>query len=141
MYVHKSLPVQRIQNIEIGDEEWIWAKIKTRNFTLIVNCVYLPPNLTSDRLLTFLDTFTEAHCRAQTYSPTAVISLGDFNSGNIYLEEHENQHSGITPFDQRLKDTAQILDLTQVIDQPTRVTHNTANLRDLMGFNPIPGGL
>ena len=132
LYVHKSLPVQRLSIIEIGDEEWVWAKIKTQHFNLLISCIYLPPNLSADRLQSFLDTFTEAICQAQTYSPTAIISLGDFNTGNIYLDHPIHQHSGITPFDIKLKDTAQILDLHQIIDQPTRVTDDTSNLRDLI---------
>ena len=132
LYVHKSLPVLRLSNLEIGEEEWVWAKIKTRNFTLLVNCIYLPPSLSTDRLQTFLDTFTEAYCRAQSYSSTAIISLGDFNSGNIYLNHTGIRHSGITPFDQKLKETMQMLDFSQIIDQPTRVTNNTNNLRDLI---------
>ena len=132
LYVHKSLPVQRLASIELGEEEWIWAKIKTHNFELLINCTYLPPNLTTDRLQTFIDNFTEANCRAHAHAPTAIISLGDFNSGNIYLDEKRTQHSGITMFDHKLNDTAQILDLSQVINEPTRVTNNTENLRDLI---------
>ena len=37
LYVHKSLPVQRLSIIEIGDEEWVWAKIKTQNFNLLIS--------------------------------------------------------------------------------------------------------
>ena len=132
LYFHKTLPVQRLLNIEIGDEEWVWAKLKTQNFTLLISCIYLPPNLSTERLQTFLENFTEANCLAQTHTPTAVISLGDFNSGNIYLDHPVSQHSGITPFDHKLKDTAHVLDLKQMIDQPTRVTHNSNNLRDLI---------
>ena len=132
LYVHKSLPVQRLSNIEVGDEEWVWAKIKTHSFTLLISCIYLPPSLSVDRLQTFLDNFTEANCRAQTHTPTAIISLGDFNAGNIYLDHGGAQHSGITPFDRQLKDTAHVLDLSQVIDQPTRLTQNMSNLRDLI---------
>ena len=133
LYVHKSLPVQRLCNIEIGEEEWVWAKIKTHDFTLLVNCIYLPPTLLADRLQNFLNTFTESYCRAQTHLPTAIISLGDFNAGNIYLADQSGiQHSGITSFDQKLRETMQMLDLNQIIDQPTRIAHNTNNLRDLI---------
>ena len=132
MYVHNSLPVQRLSNNEFGEEEWVWAKIKTQNFTLITGCIYLPPNLSTDRLQTFLENFTEATCKAQSHTPTAIISLGDFNVGNIYLNNAHRQHSGITPFDHRLSDTAQVLDLHQIIHEPTRVTENISNLRDLI---------
>ena len=41
LYFHKTLPAQRLLNIEIGDEEWVWAKVKTPNFTLLISCIYL----------------------------------------------------------------------------------------------------
>ena len=33
LYVLKSLPFLRLSNLEIGEEEWVWAKIKTHYFT------------------------------------------------------------------------------------------------------------
>ena len=45
LYVHKSLPVQKLSNIETGDEEWVWLKIKTKEFTLIISSIYIPPDL------------------------------------------------------------------------------------------------
>ena len=132
LYCHKSLPIQRLLNIEIGNEEWVWAKVKIANLTLIINCTYLPPHLSSDRLHTFLDTFTEAICLAQNHSPTAVIALGDFNTGNIYLDHSFSRHSGITSFDHKLKETTDMLNLNQLINEPTRLTNEVANLRDLI---------
>ena len=132
LYVHKSLPFHKLSNIEIGDEEWVWVQIKTKTFTLIISSIYLPPNLTSDRKKHFLDNFTETICRAQSQLPTAIISLGDFNAGNIYLGNSPQHHSGISSFDHELEDTAQVLDLCQVIRQPTRITENAKNLRDLI---------
>ena len=132
LYVHKSLPIQRLTTIESGDEEWVWVKIKTPKFALIISTIYLPPNLPTDRRQTFLDNLTETICRAQIHAPTAIILMGDFNAGNIYLNDSTQQHSGITPFDQSLKDTAQVLGMSQLISQPTRITNNTKNLRDLI---------
>ena len=132
LYVHISLPVQRLTNIEIGNEEWIWAKIKVNQSTIIVNCVYIPPHSSAERLQTFLDLFTEANCMAKTQTPTSVITLGDFNAGNIYLNHNFNRHSGITPFDYKLRQTSDTLDLNQLIDEPTRTTNDVANLRDLI---------
>ena len=131
LYCHKSLPIQRLLNIEIGKEEWVWAKIKIANFTQIINCTYLPPNLSSGRLHTFLVTFTEAICLSQNHSPTATITLGDFNTGNVYLDHSFSRHSGIT-FDHKLEETTDMLNLNQVINEPTRLTNEVANLRDLI---------
>ena len=132
MYIHKSLPFQRLNQLDVGDEEWIWAKVKSKHFTLLICCTYLPPNLTAERLQIFTDHFTESACLAQSHDPTATLILGDLNAGNIYLDQHIYNHNGITTFDRTLKDTAETLDLRQLITQPTRITDNCENLRDLI---------
>ena len=133
-YANSSLPIMRLPQLEIGDEEWIWCKITLGKSTLIICCVYLPPNLASDRLELFLDRFIESVSMAHMLNPTAILITGDFNSGNSYLTTGY-PNSGITAFDQKLKDTTFTLDLHQLIDKPTRVTNTTANLRDLIFTN------
>ena len=53
------------------------------------------------------------------------------NAGNIFLGNQYTMHSGITNFDIRLRDTIETLNMTQLIQEPTRINGNTANLRDL----------
>ena len=84
LYTHASLPIKRLNELELEDEEWIWAKVKIQNFTILVCCIYLPPNLTASRLQLFIDRFLESASLAQTHSPATIIILGDFNAGNIY---------------------------------------------------------
>ena len=69
---------------------------------------------------------------AQTYSPTTTIILGDFNTGNIFLDRSNYTQKTITPFDIKLKDALESLDLIQIINTPTRVTKDSANLLDLI---------
>ena len=136
LYVHTSLPVQRLQHLEIGQEEWIWAKVKTKSFTLIICCLYLPPNQTANRLQDFIYNFSEAFHQSQRHAPTATLILGDINAGNVYLSDDMQFHSsGTTPFDRILKDTADALDLHQLIREPTRISTSSANLRDLIFTN------
>ena len=54
LYVHSSLPFQRLKDLEVGNEERIWAKVKTKSFTLIIHC---KRNLQADNLSTNLDPF------------------------------------------------------------------------------------
>lgn len=132
IYIHKSLAFQRLSQLELGDEEWVWAKVKLEDISLLVCCVYLPPNLTSDRLDVFINNFTESTCQATAQNSKATFILGDFNTGNIYIDNRYDSHSGITSFDHLLKDTADMLQLQQIIEQPTRITNNCGNLRDLI---------
>ena len=132
IYVHKSLPVKRIHTLELSGEEWIWAMVKLKNVCLLVCCIYLPPHPSVQRQQDFIHRLTESTTMAQTFSPTSIIILGDINVGNIFLNMPTNNNSGITSFDVRLKDATDTLDLTQLIDEPTRLDTNTYNLRDLL---------
>ena len=135
LYAHASLPIRRLNDLEIDGEEWIWAQIKLHRLNILICCLYLPPNSSIDRLNLFIDHFTESATLAQVHSPDIIIALGDFNTGNIYLDQNTYNHSGITPFDHTLQQTAQMLNLSQLITCPTRISNNTSNLRDLIFTN------
>ena len=137
IYTRSNLAVRRLKNLEIEGEDWIWAKVSTHNMSIIICSIYLPPGQTVDRLEDFNSKFIESIALANSLSPTGIFVLGDFNTGNIYLEDRYNKQtsgpgsSGITSFDTRFKHTLDTLDLTQLITTPTRVTETVANLRDL----------
>lgn len=136
LYFHSSLPVQRLQHLDIGGEEWVWAIVKTKFFSIIICCLYLPPNLNANRLTDFIENFTEAVNQTQRHAPTATIILGDFNAGNAYMPEHMNfKSSGTTSFDYLLKEAGDSLDFCQLIREPTRISDNSSNLRDLIFTN------
>ena len=129
LYARTSLPIRRRKDLELPGEEWIWAQVNIQDTSLIICCIYLPPNITTHRQNEFIDRLTESAAMAQTCSPKSIIILGDINVGNIFIN-HPTQNSGITPFDIRLKDATDALDLVQLIDEPTRPDSN--NLRDLL---------
>jgi len=131
VYVHSKLSASKIQTFDDKGEEWTWAKIKV-NDTVIITCsLYLPPNQSADRLNDFIDNFTESYTIAQSLAPSCILIFGDFNTGNIFLDNTSITHSGITAFDRKLKDTLDTLELRQLITQPTRIANNLSNLRDL----------
>ena len=129
MYARTSVPIRRIPELELSGEEWIWAQLNINGSSIIICCIYLPPNLPAHRQTEFLDRFSESVTMAQTYLPKSIIILGDINVGNVFLK-HPIANSGITSFDQQLKDASNALDLSQLIDEPTRPDSN--NLRDLI---------
>ena len=69
----------------------------------------------------FIDNFAESVSQAQNHSPTAILALGDFNTGNIYLPQDTYNHNGILSFDHKIKEIADALDLQQLIKEPTRI--------------------
>ena len=87
VYIHSSLPFERLSELELDGEEWLWAKIRLPEVTLLISCIYLPPNLSSERYNFFKDNFDEATLQTATLSDTATLILGDFNTGNIFLDE------------------------------------------------------
>lgn len=135
IYAHKTLPVTQIKFLETKDsEDWVWCKVTISKISLIVCCVYLPPNLDAKRLEQFTENLTDSTTLAQIHSATATIILGDFNAGNNYLNQNYTNlnPSHITSFDIKLSDTTETLGLEQLITEPTRVTEQCANLRDLI---------
>ena len=132
MYLNASLAAKRLPELEIGNTEWIWALIKVKSHSIIACCTYIPPNSSQERLDDFLDSLAESVALAQSFNPTIILIFGDFNAGNNYLTAKYKNHSGISPFDRQLNDMTSSLDLSQLIDQPTRPNINTANLRDLI---------
>ena len=102
LYTRTNLPATRLHQLKTAEEEWIWTRTKIDDNIILTFCLYLPPNLTSERLEQFINRFTDSVCLAQTYSPTTIIITGDFNAGNIFLEDQSENHSGITHFDTKL---------------------------------------
>ena len=134
-YVRQNISATRVTDLELDGEEWTWTMIKISNVKILTCCLYLPPNLSTDRLNDFTDRLSDSISAAQCFSPTSIMILGDFNSGNVYLDSKYSVNSGTTLFDMRLKDCLETLNMTQLIDQPTRVTKYVANLRDLVVTN------
>ena len=135
IYAHKSLPITQVKPLELDDcEDWIWCKISISKISIMVCCLYLPPNLNANRLQQFTENLSESINLANAYPSTIKIILGDFNAGNNYLKYPHQilESSGITTFDKKLFDTAETLGLSQIIQEPTRITEGRANLRDLI---------
>ena len=136
IYTRNHISTCRLPELDCPEEEWIWTKTKINDEIILTCALYLPPNLTNDRLEQFISNLTDSVTSAQRIPNATIVVLGDFNTGNIYLTSDE-LHSGITPFDRRLNDTFEILNLTQLIRTPTRISDTSSNLRDLVITNNV----
>ena len=134
-YIRSNLPCSRLQTLETDGIEWTWTQTKIKSNTILICSLYIPPNTTTEQQHDLIDKFTDSVARAQTFSPTAIIILGDFNAGNIFLDSDLYRHKTVTAFDLKLKDAMDGLNLTQLIDTPTRITDTTANLLDLIAVD------
>ena len=130
VYAHNTISARRVHELEMDEEECIWIKIKIKAITAMACCIYLPPNLSSERTQDFLLKMTESVMAAEAYQPSTILILGDLNVGDIYLSpKMRHAHSGVTAFDDRLKHTLDSLNLAQLIDEPTRLSDSVANAR------------
>ena len=118
-YFHTSLAANRLTDLEVGEEEWLWAKVKLKNMIVLTCCLYLLPNQRAERLEEFLENFSEGVFKAQKHNRSVIILMGDFNDGNTLVNTLV-KHSPTTSFERRLKETADSLAFTQLINEPTR---------------------
>ena len=132
IYVSKSLPFNRMVNLENDDTEAVWAKVKIGDKLLIICSTYLPPHTPVDKQLRYLDQLTDSVTQAQAHSPELIIIMGDFNGGNCWLPPDAPRHSPINAFDNKLLSTAESLGMTQLISTATRIQDGIHNIRDLI---------
>ena len=134
IYVRNTIAAKRLPDLEADGLEWIWCLIKIKSVTLIICTIYVPPNLSSTQHSDLFEKLNESVSLAQLYSPDNILILGDLNAGNTFLDPKFSNHSPITPYENYLNDELLTLNLSQLINEPTRYTgsNGVANLRDLI---------
>ena len=90
IYAHASLSIRRLHDLELDDEEWVWAMIKSGTKTIIFCSVYLPPNPTSDRVSIDVDNVINVsvvNANGQVVLETKVntFDVSSFKSGGYVL--------------------------------------------------------
>ena len=131
VYVKNTFPFSQITELENDAFEALWVKIRVQKSTITLCSCYLPPHTSADQKSDFLDYFSDSVADAQKYMPDIITLVGDCNAGNCWLPQNAPYHSPITPFELKLKNTAETLALTQLIKTATRIQSGTHNLRDL----------
>ena len=135
IYVRKSLPFNRMENLENDDIEAIWVKIQVKDKLLVVCSTYLPPHTPADKQSHYLEQLTDSVTQAHAHSPELIVILGDFNGGNCWLGQDAPRHSPVNSYEHKLKSTSEALGLTQLINTATRMQDGTHNVRDLIFIN------
>ena len=90
VYFNLALAVKRLPELEIGSVEWIWTLRKIKNQTIIACCVYITPNSPQEKLEDFIDCLSESIALAQTFNPTIITILGDFNAAPVTIISTRN---------------------------------------------------
>lgn len=117
VYVSHHVCCKRQMDLESDEIEAIWLEIKVRKHPILVCNVYRPPS-SALPYWTVLGNMLESAAS----EGKEILLLGDFNC-NV---------SGKHPMQAALADLATELNLTQLIDEPTRVTETTSTTIDLL---------
>ena len=114
LYIRNWIKFKRRPEYEISRIETIWAEIESPNSKPFLLCsVYRPPSVHSERIDLFEEELSIAQATGLEY-----ILMGDFN---IDLNPCTNNIWSIL---------LQMFDLTQLFQEPTRVTQSSASLID-----------
>ena len=128
IYCKDDLPIRRRTDLEPNNLELVLLELKTSNKRVIIGSCYRPPNMTADEVRDFLSSFQVTLNLIFSERPESLIILGDFNDKCITWDgTHRDSELG-----QRLYDLVTGNNLFQLIDEPTHITANTANLLDLL---------
>jgi len=130
IYVHDSLPVTRLTNLDNDNIETLWLKFHLNNQTIYFGTCYRPPGQTDNEKTEFLD-ILETHleqilssCRTSNHT---LILTGDFNDRTTnWHSTHPDSEIGTN-----LYDLLNSYYLSQLINEPTR----NNNILDLLITN------
>ena len=128
IYVNELLPFEQKVNLQELLFEHIWVDIKINNIKLSINCLYRPPNHTSDDHESFLLTSKNILQKLDNYQADYKIISSDLNYGNIYCK---SPTLAPKPLDTSAPDLFAEFGFKQLIDIPTRITRDTVSLIDL----------
>ena len=114
IYVSEHLVVKRIENLEVPNVECLWTEIHATNNKLLIGTCYRPPNADNE----FWDNLQHVIENAVQLNYKNILIAGDLNSDFS------------TPQGTKLSNFAHANGLTIHIQDPTRITENTATILD-----------
>jgi hypothetical protein len=129
IYISEHLVFQQRQNLQSDFFEHIWVDVKIRNISFAINAFYRPSNESAESHNMFLNTAESILSQLSSYNATHKIIASDLNFGNCYCKYPVLNPK---PLDARAPDLFSSYGFSQLIDIPTRVTHNTTSLIDLI---------
>ena len=123
IYIRENLVFNERNDLHNSNEA-IWIQVnRTRCKPLIIGCVYRPPNQQVDK---FLEDFNNSLAGIESHFDK--IILGDFN-----IDYSSKRGSNANQSDRRkLKGIADLHDMKQIIDLPTRIAEHSESQIDLI---------
>jgi hypothetical protein len=131
IYVANYLNSQRRFDLEVNGLEFICTEITVHNKSVLVSVCYRPPTNSGDARRAFLENFQVAIDKIKSYHSDIHVVLGDVNDRCIsWYDNHASSELRLNVFD-----ISTVNNLSQLINEPTRYSGNTASLLDLIFVN------
>ncbi len=128
LYVKEEIGAIHRTDLETNDTELLWVELRLGNKKIMFGTCYRPPGMTSLQVDSFIESFGNQTENALNENPDALIIVGDFNDRCVHWDDrHENSEMGLK-FYNYLND----MNLFQMINEPTRITEQSASLLDLI---------
>ena len=127
MYVHDSIAVKLVDDINTDDAELVCVEVRHREKSFLIVAWYRPPGSREDADM-FLDQFQNIYNQILTKTFDSLFILGDFNDRCIAWED---SHCGSELGKRFFRFLEENL-LFQVIKEPTYLADNYASLLDLI---------
>ena len=129
MYISDTLAYKHQDRKQSAHYEHLWVDILTCNKVIAINALYRPPNESAENHTHFIETSNSILQSFTQHEADVRIVSSDLNWGNCFSVDP------ILPFKPLDNEASQVFSsfgFTQVIDVPTRVTHDTTSLIDLV---------
>ena len=128
LYVRDHIGAIHRSDLESVDTEVLWVELRLKNKRVLFATCYRPPGATALQVDNFIDKFSTQVENAMNENADALIMVGDFNDRCTHWDDrHERSEMGLKFYDY-LND----LNLFQLVDEPTRITEDSASLLDLI---------
>ena len=123
IYIHEGLVFTERNDLH-NNNEAIWVQVnRTRCKPLIIGCIYRPPNQQVDK---FLEDFNNSLAGIESHFDK--IIFGDFNIDYLTKKTRNADQSDR----RKLKGIADLHDIKQIIDSPTRIAEHSESQIDLI---------
>ena len=119
MYIKNNVSYLRRCDLESHDIEIIWLQISLRHTNYLICSVYRPPSANNDYFEKFLDGFD-------------CVSNGNNDCNNVIVTGDLNIHYDKTSVNNPLCLFESLFNLTQIVDEYTRVTNSTKSIIDVV---------
>lgn len=136
-YIRADVPCKRMMEFESNEYDILWLRTSANSSSRFICCIYRSPNATNFSKL--FDHLTECVNSIQTNFPSCEISfLGDFN---VHHKDWLKFSRATDAAGRAAKNFCDSCDLTQIINEPTRVPDNPTHSPHLLDLfitsNPL----